>query len=93
VGKGLTRKIKQEEKKGGLTVIRKKKRDRDLDCGLSEAGYDKIIEWASSILLEENKPKENFYTIRSMMKPLGLGYQKIDMCHNFCMLCYLEMLS
>jgi hypothetical protein len=23
------------------------------------------------------------------MKPLGLGYQKIDMCHNFCMLYYL----
>jgi hypothetical protein len=26
----------------------------------------------------------------SMMKPLGLGYQKIDMCPNFCMLYYLE---
>ena len=25
-----------------------------------------------------------------MMKPLGLGYQKIDMCPNFCMLYYLE---
>jgi hypothetical protein len=25
-----------------------------------------------------------------MMKPLDLGYQKIDMCPNFCMLYYLE---
>jgi hypothetical protein len=25
-----------------------------------------------------------------MMKPLGLGYQKIDMCPNFCMLYYIE---
>jgi len=25
-----------------------------------------------------------------MMKPLGLGYQKINMCPNFCMLYYLE---
>jgi len=25
-----------------------------------------------------------------MMKPLGLGYQKIDMCPNFYMLHYLE---
>jgi hypothetical protein len=25
-----------------------------------------------------------------MMKPLGLGYQKIDMCPNFYMLYYLE---
>jgi len=24
------------------------------------------------------------------MKPLGLGYQKIDMCPNFCMLYYFE---
>jgi hypothetical protein len=39
---------------------------------LSEAGYDKIIEWARSILPEGNKLKENFYAAKSMMKPLGL---------------------
>jgi hypothetical protein len=44
------------------------------DHGLSEAGYDKIIEWARSILLEGNRMKENFYAAKSMMKPLGLGY-------------------
>jgi hypothetical protein len=60
------------------------------DHGLSEAGYDKIIEWARSILPEGNRLKENFYAAKSMMKPLGLGYQKIDMCHNFCMLYYLK---
>jgi hypothetical protein len=31
------------------------------DHGLSEASYDKIIEWTRSILPEENKLKENFY--------------------------------
>jgi len=31
VGKGLTRKIEQEEKRGRSAVIRKKRRDRDLD--------------------------------------------------------------
>jgi hypothetical protein len=31
VGKGLTRKIEEEEKRGGSAVIRKKMRDRDLD--------------------------------------------------------------
>jgi hypothetical protein len=61
-----------------------------LDHGLSEAGYDKIIEWARSILLEGSRLKENFYAAKSMMKPLGLGYHKIDMCPNFCMLYYLE---
>jgi len=60
------------------------------DHGLSEARYDKIIEWARSILLEGNKLKENFYAAKSMMKPLGLGYQKINMCLKFCMLYYLE---
>jgi hypothetical protein len=60
------------------------------DHGLSEARYDKIIEWARSILPEGNRLKENFYAAKSMMKPPGLGYQKIDMCPNFCMLYYLE---
>ncbi|KAL9390464.1 hypothetical protein Peur_019069 [Populus x canadensis] len=60
------------------------------DHGLSEAGYDKIIEWTRSILPEGNRLKENFYAAKSMMKPLGLGYQKIDICPNFCMLYYLE---
>ena len=31
MGKGLTRKIEQEKKRGGWAVIRKKRRDRDLD--------------------------------------------------------------
>jgi len=60
------------------------------DHELSEAGYDKIIEWTRSILPEGNRLKENFYVAKSMMKPLGLGYQKIDMCPNFCMLYYFE---
>jgi hypothetical protein len=41
---------------------------------LSEAGYDKIIEWARSILPEGNGLKENFCIAKSMMKPLNLGY-------------------
>jgi hypothetical protein len=60
------------------------------DHKLSKVGYDKIIEWARSILPERNKLKENFYAAKSMMKPLGLGYQKFNMCPNFCMLYYLE---
>jgi hypothetical protein len=41
---------------------------------LSEAGYDKIIEWTRRILHEGDRLKENFYTAKFMMKPLGLGY-------------------
>ena len=61
-----------------------------LDYRLSEASYDRIVEWARSILPEENKLKENFYAAKSMMKSFGLRYQKIDMCPNVCMLYYLE---
>jgi len=57
---------------------------------LSEAGYDRIIEWTISILPEKNKLKENFYAAKSMMKPPGLGYQKINMFPNFCVLYYLK---
>jgi hypothetical protein len=60
------------------------------DHRLSETGYDKIIECARSILPERNKLKKNFHATKSMMKPLGLGYQKIDIRLNFCMLYYLE---
>jgi len=44
------------------------------DHGLSEAGYDKIIEWARRILPEGKRLKVNFYVVKSMIKPLGLGY-------------------
>jgi hypothetical protein len=38
------------------------------DCELSEASYERIIEWVRSILPEENRLKENFYVAKSMMK-------------------------
>ena len=60
------------------------------DYGLSATSYDRIVEWAKSNLHEGNRLKENFYATTSMMKPLGLRYQKIDMCQSFCMLYYFE---
>jgi hypothetical protein len=44
------------------------------DYEVSEAGYDRIIEWVRSILPERNRLKDNFYAAKSMMKPLSLGY-------------------
>ena len=43
-----------------------------------------------AFLPKGNRLKENFYAVKSIMKPLGLGYLKIDICPNFCMLYYLE---
>jgi hypothetical protein len=50
-----------------------------LNYRLSEARYDRIVEWVKNILPERNRLKENLYDVKFMMKPLGLGYQKIDM--------------
>jgi len=60
------------------------------DHKLSEVGYERIVEWTRCILPERNRLKENFYDAKSMIKPLGIGYQKVNMCLNFCMLYYLE---
>ena len=59
---------------------------------LSEVGYDRIVEWARSILPKENMLKENFYSANCMITPLGLGYQKINMFPNFCICTTLKML-
>jgi hypothetical protein len=53
--------------------------------GLSETDYDRIVGWVRNILSDGNRLKQNFYTAKSIMKFLGLGYQKIDICPNFCM--------
>jgi len=45
------------------------------DYRLNKVGYKKIIEYARNILLKGNRLKENFYAIKSMMKPLELEYQ------------------
>jgi hypothetical protein len=31
---------------------------------------------------DENRLKENLYATKSIMKSVGLGYQKIDICPN-----------
>jgi len=41
---------------------------------LSEAGYDRIVEWVRNILPQKNRLKENFYAAKSMIKPLSLGF-------------------
>jgi hypothetical protein len=60
------------------------------EYGLSEVGYDKIVKWAKAILPKGNRLKEKLYATKSIIKLLSLGYQKIDMCPNFYMMCYLE---
>jgi len=51
--------------------------------GLSEASYDRIIEWMKSILPGGNMLKKNFYDDKSMMKPLDLVYQELTCVQTF----------
>jgi hypothetical protein len=44
------------------------------DYGLHEADYDKFLEWVKIMLPEGNRLKDNFDTVKSIMKPLDQGY-------------------
>jgi hypothetical protein len=44
----------------------------------SEVSYDRILKWWTNLLPKGNRLKNNFYVVKYMMKPLGLGYQKIN---------------
>ncbi|XP_072081023.1 uncharacterized protein [Arachis hypogaea] len=43
-----------------------------------------------SMLPESEKLPEDFYRSKTMIQELGLGYEKIDICPNHCMLYYKE---
>jgi len=60
------------------------------DYELNKTDYDRIIECEKNMSPKGNKLKEKLYAAKSMMKPFGLGYQKIDTYPNFCILYYGE---
>lgn len=57
---------------------------------MTHAGFNYASSMIKNFLPEDNKLTANFYKAKKMLKPLGLGYEKIDACHNFCMLYYKE---
>jgi hypothetical protein len=54
--------------------------------GLVRPVMTKLSNRQEAFYQKGNRLKENFYVVKFMMKPLDLGYQKIDMCLNLCML-------
>ena len=52
--------------------------------------YDRIVAIIKKLLSKDEKLVESFYASKKMMKGLGMGYEKIDACHNGCMLFYKE---
>jgi len=47
------------------------------DYKLGGADYDRILKWMKNMLHEGNSLEDNFYAVKFMMKPLGLGFKKI----------------
>ena len=56
----------------------------------SESYYDRILTVVKNMLPEDEKLVSNFYRTKKMVTKLGLGYEKIDICVNSCMLYYKE---
>ena len=59
-----------------------------LEFNTSESYCDRILSIVKHMLLENEKLVSNFYRMKKMVAKLGLGYKKIDVCINNCMLYY-----
>ncbi|XP_020550342.1 uncharacterized protein LOC110012142 [Sesamum indicum] len=60
------------------------------EYNLPEACYDRLVSTIKSMLPEDEKLPDNFYTTKKHLGKLGLGYEKIDSCVNNCILYYKE---
>ncbi|KAJ7963951.1 Transposon protein, putative, CACTA, En/Spm sub-class [Quillaja saponaria] len=60
------------------------------EFNMSESLYDRLISIIKGMLPKDDKLPENFYRSKQMVKKLGLGYEKIHVCPNDCMLYYGE---
>jgi len=60
------------------------------EFNVSQAFYDRLMSTIKSMIPEDEKLPRNLYETKKMMTKLGLGYVKIDVCINNCMLYYKE---
>jgi len=55
---------------------------------LTQTVFNKFTEFTKSCMLDNRNLVSNFYNAKKFMRPLGLGYDKYDVCPNYCMLYY-----
>ncbi|XP_039115770.1 uncharacterized protein LOC120251277 [Dioscorea cayenensis subsp. rotundata] len=60
------------------------------DFNMSEACFDRLMVMIKYMLPQDECLPNNFYRTKQKMKSLGMGYEKIDVCQNNCMLFYKE---
>ena len=58
---------------------------------MSVWGFNRMLAFIKRLLPKENNFPQTFYDAKKMMKNLGLGHEKIDVCKNLCMIYYKEM--
>lgn len=60
------------------------------EFNLSHACFDRIMSSIKSMMPSDEKLPSNLYNAKKMSAKLGLGYEKIDVCINNCMLYFKE---
>ena len=60
------------------------------EYNLSVNCFNRILEVVKEFLPKDAKLPKDFYKTRQMVRSLGLGYEKIDVCINGCMIYFKE---
>ena len=55
---------------------------------LTQNAFNNFIDFTKSCMPNNENLVSNFYDAKKFMRPLGLGYEKYDVCPNYCMLYY-----
>jgi len=55
---------------------------------LTQTAFNKFTEFTKSCMPDNENLVSNFYDAKKFMRPLGLGYDKYDVCPNYFMLYY-----
>jgi len=50
--------------------------------------FNKFIDFTKSYMPNDENLVSNFYDVKKFMRPFGLGYEKYDVCPNYCMFYY-----
>ncbi|XP_012841495.1 PREDICTED: uncharacterized protein LOC105961778 [Erythranthe guttata] len=60
------------------------------EFNMSQACFNRILQLVRELLPDDTKLPNDFYKTKQMVRKLGLGYQKIHVCVNECILYYKE---
>jgi hypothetical protein len=55
---------------------------------LTQIAFNNFIDFTKSCMPNDENLVSNFYDAKTFIRPLGLGYEKYDVCPNYCMLYY-----